>query len=160
MMARMGAVESHSESITWPAWLHLLIAGAVALCLFVAIRLLFRGQPAAAAIPFAVGSCLAIVWWRMRRLVLEFGPEGAAFGFSGLNRRVPRSAIRSAEIESYSAARYMGWGYRFGWKPRDRAYSLIGFRRGVRLQFADERGEWSVFLSCADPEAAVRALEG
>ena len=61
--------------------------------------------------------------------------------------------------EDYSATRYMGWGYRFGWESRDRACSIIGQRRGVRLVFDDEKGRrWKVFLSCSDPEAAASAL--
>jgi hypothetical protein len=53
----------------------------------------------------------------------------------------------------------MGWGYRIGWRKGDRAYSVLGHRRGVRLKFGDEAGrDWSVFLSCSDPRTAVESL--
>ena len=72
---------------------------------------------------------------------------------------IPRERIVSAQVELYSFSRYMGYGYRFGWESRDRAYSVAGYREGVRLEFDDEKGRrWSVFVSCSDPGAAVRAL--
>ena len=109
-------------------------------------------------VPFGVALTLLIVWWRVRYLHVEFGPDGAAFGFTGPRRRVLREQIQSARVEDYSAVRYMGWGYRIGWKTGDRAYSVIGQRRGVRLEFTDERGSWSVFVACSDPDEAIRAL--
>ena len=70
-----------------------------------------------------------------------------------------RERILAAREETYSPARYMGWGYRVGWGRRDRAYSVIGCRTGLRLQFEDARGrEWSVFLACRDPATALAAL--
>jgi len=101
---------------------------------------------------------LGCVWWRMRFFEVEFSPEGVAFGFGGLHKRVPADRIVSLQPEDYSAARYMGWGYRFGWKSRDRAYSLVGTRTGVRLVFSDARGRtWSVYLATRAPLEALRA---
>ena len=40
----------------------------------------------------------------------------------------------------------MGWGYRIGWSKGDRAYSVIGHRRGLRVHFTDERGKATTFL--------------
>jgi len=98
--------------------------------------------------------------WRLRHVEIEFGREGVGFGFGGIRRRVPRERIVGAEPRDYPVIRYMGWGYRFGWEPRDRAYSVLGCRRGVLLTFDDERGRrWKVFLSSRAPEKAVAALE-
>ena len=151
----------YRERAGWPAWVHGLLLCPCGVGLAAMIWAAARGEePGWAWVPFLVLASVGIVWWRIRHLALEFGPQGAAFGFAGLRRRVPRERIVSAAVEDYSVARYMGWGYRFGWEPRERAYSLIGYRRGVRLVFEDERGRrWKVFLSSDDPEAAVRALE-
>jgi hypothetical protein len=95
----------------------------------------------------------------MRHIELEFGPDGAGFGFGRVTRRVPRERILLAEPAAYPVARFMGWGYRLGWQPRERAYSILGCPRGIRLRFLDEEGrEWTVFLSSRDPESAVAAL--
>ncbi len=111
-------------------------------------------------VPVAVAALLAYSWWRLRWLELRLDAEGAAFGFGGLKRVVPKERLRSARVEDYSVGRYMGWGYRIGWRTRDRAYSLPGCPRGVRLEFDDARGRlWSVYLSSRDPDAAVAALD-
>jgi hypothetical protein len=151
---------AHRETVHWPLWSHLAAGAAILFLVGGSAGLLVRGAgAAAAALAFASAAVIGAVWWRMRHLALEFGPGGAAFGFGGPRRRVPRERVVSADVEAYSWARYMGWGYRIGWKPRDRAYSLPGTGRGVRLVFDDERGRrWSVFLSSASPEAAVQAL--
>jgi len=117
---------------------------------------LTTGVVVAAVVLVLVGIVLVF----FRSVVLEFGPEGAAFGFSRPKRRVSRDRIVAAEVETYDVARYMGWGYRLGWKPRDRAYSVLGAPRGVRLTFDDEQDRrWSVFVSSREPEAAVAALD-
>jgi len=150
----------YRERASWPGWAHLLFLGPCAAGLAAIGWAIWRGEgPGWTYVPFLVLASVGLVWWRMRYLALEFGPESAAFGFAGLRRRVPRERIVSATVEEYSVARYMGWGYRFGWERRERAYSLIGYPRGVRLVFDDERDRrWKVFLSSSDPEAAVRAL--
>ncbi|MHC4222966.1 MAG: hypothetical protein ACYSX0_18980 [Planctomycetota bacterium] len=150
-------MKAYRERVSWPLWFHLLMGGAV-------LGSLIGALPADAGlwrlIPLAVCLTLSAVWWGMRYLHVELGPDGAIFGFGGPKRTVPPERIHSAEPEDYSVARYMGWGYRIGWKKGDRAYSVLGYSRGVRLKFGDEAGrEWSVFLSCSDPRAAVEATE-
>ena len=158
-MAKWLAVETYRERVPCPGWFQFVLLVAMGVLAYAAAAMLARGALGGAAVPGAVLTVLAIVLWRMRFIALEFGPEGAAFGFGGLNRRVPRDRIETAAPESYSVARYMGWGYRFGWQARDRAYSMIGYPRGIRLVFLDDRGRrWHVFLSSRDPEAAVTAL--
>ncbi|MHC4933624.1 MAG: hypothetical protein ACYTGV_15700 [Planctomycetota bacterium] len=156
-MGEWGPMKVYRERVSWPLWFHIVMGGAVLGSLAGALPIkagLWR------LVPLAVGVTLAVVWWGMRYLHLELGPEGAAFGFGGPRRTVARDRISSAEPEDYSVARYMGWGYRIGWTKGDRAYSVLGHRRGVRLKYTDEGGkEWSVFVSCCDPGAAVEALE-
>jgi hypothetical protein len=152
-------MDRYSERVGWPAWLHLVmvvcvVAGALGALPF------FRGQGGAIhLVPLGVAAVLALVWWKMRFLCLEIDAEEVSFGFGRPGRVVRRARVRTAAPEDYSAIRYMGWGYRIGGPPRDRAYSVIGCRRGVRLVFADEQDrEWSVFVACRDPEAALDAL--
>ena len=155
----MRIVETYRERVVWPGWFYLLLIICQLLLAYSAIRMAPE-HGLLALLPAAILVVVGYVFWRMRFVELEFGPEGAAFGFGGLRRRVPLERIESAEPEAYSVARYMGWGYRFGWTPRDRAYSVIGWPRGVRLVFDDERNRrWTIFLVSRDPEAAVAALK-
>lgn len=146
-------MQPYRERVTWPAWVHLVMTAAVALCAYLGLRLIVRGDwlgwPS-----LVVALILSAVWYGMRFLAVEFGPEGAAFGFGRPRRRVARADIVSARAADYSAVRYMGWGYRLGWKPKERAYSLIGCPRGVELRFDG----WTIFVACRDPERALEAL--
>ncbi|MHC4136250.1 MAG: hypothetical protein ACYS0K_14840 [Planctomycetota bacterium] len=153
-------MEPHRERVAWPSWFYLVLAAALAVGIFGTAGVLARHGPGlGAGVALAALMVVAFVLWRLRYVVLEFGPAGASFGFGRLSRQVPADRIVSADAEEYSVTRYMGWGYRLGWEPRDRAYSVIGCRRGVRLVFDDERGRrWKVFLACRDPAAAIAAL--
>jgi hypothetical protein len=151
-------MESHRERVRWPGWFlaALLLglvggygaalgaAGATPLwTLLLAVPLLLAGYGA----------------YRLRFLEIEFNGQGAGYGFGGIRRRVPRSRILGVEAKSYPVARYMGWGYRFGWEARERAYSVLGCARGVLLTFTDEKGRRAkVFLSSREPEKAIAAL--
>ena len=154
----MEGVRIYREKLTWPAWVHLALGAAVGLSTYGGVNLLRRSWQGWIAIGLAL--VLGYIWFRIRYLVLEISPDGIAFGFGKPGRRVPGGRIRSAEPTEYSFARYMGWGYRIGWKPRERAYSLIGYPRGLRVVFADDRDRiWDVYLSSRDPEAAAEALK-
>lgn len=148
-----GGVVPYRERVPWPGW-SLLLLGFVLVGGYVA----FRGWALAiAALPLFLA---AYAVWRMRFLAIEFGPDGIAFGFGRLSRRVLRGQILAAEAMDYPAVRYMGWGYRLGWEPRERAYSVLGCRRGILVRFTDDRGRpCKVFLSSRAPEAALAALE-
>lgn len=147
---------AYRERIGWPLWLHLAIFFVLGIAAVAAVALFDQEPRGVVLLPVLVLVVLAVVWWRVRFVAVDFDAGGAAFGFGGLRRRVPRERIVSAAPEAYSAVRYMGWGYRIGWGPRDRAYSVIGYRRGVRLEFDDERGRrWSVFVACSDPAKAI-----
>lgn len=153
-----GGVESYREHVRWPGWfvvsLGLVLVGA--LFALGASRATPTWTLGILTVPFLLG---AYGIWRMRFIALEFGPEGVAFGFGRLSRRVPRERVVGAEAMAYPAVRFMGWGYRLGWEPRERAYSVLGCPRGVLVTFDDERGRrWRVFLSSRDPERAVAAL--
>jgi len=154
-------VHSYRERVAWPGWFYLVLAVALSVGIFGTAGALARHGPGlGTGVALAGLLVVAGVLWRLRYIVLEFGPAGASFGFGRHGRHVPAARIVSAEAEQYSAARYMGWGYRMGWEPRDRAYSVIGCGRGVRLVFDDERGRrWKIFLACRDPDAAIAALK-
>jgi len=153
-------MEPYRERVAWPRWFYLVLASALAVGIFGTAGMLARHGPGlGAGLALAALLIVAFVVWRLRYIVLEFGPAGASFGFGRRSRHVPADRIVSAEAEEYSVTRYMGWGYRLGWESRDRAYSVIGCGRGVRLVFDDERSRrWKVFLACRDPAAAIAAL--
>jgi hypothetical protein len=154
-----GAGKVYREVVDWPLWFHLLM-GLVSVGALWGCVEGFRDPEPAWLPPVLCLTALSLlgVWWFFRHLEIEVGPEGVGYGFGGIRRRVPRERIAGLEVETYSVARYMGWGYRIGWGKGDRAFSLIGYRRGLRLHFTDERGkEWHIFLSSADPDAAVAA---
>jgi hypothetical protein len=153
-------MEAYRERVSWPIWFHVLMAvpvggGAAGLLASVARH----GAHPWLLVPAIGIGCVALVWWRVRFLEIEIGTDRVAFGFGGLHRVVPRDRVVSATEETYQAARYMGWGYRLGWEPRERAYSLLGHPAGLRLVFLDDRGRrWNVFLSSANPKAAAAAV--
>jgi len=143
----------YRERVPWPGW-SLLMLGFVLVGGYVALR---GWALAGAALPLFLA---AYAVWRVRFLEIEFGPGGIAFGFGRITRRVPRERVLGVEVMDYHVARYMGWGYRLGWEPRERAYSVLGCRRGVLVRFMDDRARpWKVFLSSRTPEAALAALQ-
>jgi hypothetical protein len=151
-------MELYRERVRWPLWFLASLA-----CVLVGgygVLLSATGATplwtALLALPLlATGYAL----WRLRFLETEFGPGGVGFGFGGIRRRVALSRIKGAEAKAYPVSRYMGWGYRLGWAPRERAYSILGCPRGVLLTFDDERGQsWQIFLSSSEPEKAIAAL--
>jgi hypothetical protein len=90
------------------------------------------------------------------RLEWRTDGDGISYGFGRPSNFVPWSRVRSMEPDDYRFSRYRGWGWRIG-GVRDRAYSLLGYKRGVRLVIEDEKGRaWSIFLASRDPEAACR----
>ncbi|HEX5135544.1 MAG TPA: hypothetical protein VFY93_01100 [Planctomycetota bacterium] len=150
-------MDPYRERVPWPGWF-LLALGLVPVGGYAA--LVTSDAPGWAIAALAVPLLAAAYGiWRLRHVEIEFGKEGVGFGFGGIRRRVPRDRVVGAEPKAYSVARYMGWGYRFGWEPRERAYSVLGCPRGVLLTFDDEQGRrWKVFLSSREPEKAVAAM--
>lgn len=149
---------TYRERVSWPLWFHFIMAVPVLIGLWLTVYGFTRAshQPVAPALTVAM---FGYVWWRMRHLAIEVGPDAVAFGFGGPRRRVPRESVASVATEEYSALRYMGWGYRFGREPRERAYSVAGHEGGLRLVFRDEKDrQWTVFLSSADPERLRAAI--
>jgi len=84
--------------------------------------------------------------------------DGVSYGLFKASNFVPWSRVDSLEPEIYRFSRYRGWvGVGAIGGARDRAYSLLGYKRGVRLRFQHENGRaWSVFLASRDPEAICR----
>jgi hypothetical protein len=152
-------MDPYREQVRWPGWF-LVALGFIMIAGYVAMELGASGGPPSALFAASAPLLLAAYGlWRLRHVEIEFSREGVGFGFGAIRRRVPRERVVATEAKDYPAARYMGWGYRLGWEPRERAYSVLGCRRGVLLTFDDERGRrWKVFLSCRDPERAIAAL--
>jgi len=151
----------YTETVRWPLWFHLLLGGAAILVGVSAVRAVVQqGLAVATLIPAPLAVVLLYIWWRFRYLGIEAGPDGLRFGFGRPRKPVPADRIESVEIETYRFTRYMGWGWRVGWQPRDRAWSVLGHPRGVRVRYRDAQGLlWSVFLSSARPEE-LRAAVG
>jgi hypothetical protein len=158
-MMHNGGVVPYRERVRWPGWFLI----SVGFCLVAGYVVLGKSGATPtwafllAALPFLL---VAYTLWRMRFLDLEFGPSGIGYGFGRLTHRVPKERILGAAAMDYPVARYMGWGYRLGWERGERAYSILGFRRGVLVRFTDEDGRpRKVFLSSRTPEAALAALD-
>ena len=148
-------METYRERLTWPLWLH----GAVVLvwgAAFVGLVLLLlrHGPRIDQAVAAAILLVVAYVWWRVRHLDVVAGAEALAFGLGGGRGGVPAGGV---QLEPRSTPAL--WGYRLGWDKGERACSVLGYPRGVRVCFDDERGRrWNVFLSCRSPESVVQAL--
>ena len=146
-------MEIYHERCAWPLSCRLAYGALIVGMPLIAV---ISGDPIGVWVFGGVSLLLAIVGYRLAWVEFRIGEEGVEYGFRGLRNFVPWSRIHALEAETYPL-RYLGWGYRIGGR-RDRAYSVIGPRRGVRLRFEDEQGkEWSIFLSSRTPEAAVEA---
>ncbi len=159
-------MSEHRERVRWPGWL-LLAVGLMALMLVGSSIGLLRVTGAPASGPVRLFHLFAILLlvvmaglcWYFRYLEVAFGPEGIAYGFGRARQQIPFDRILSAEGCAYNWVRYMGWGWRIGPKRGERAYSVLGCARGVYIVYRRaDASEASVFLSCTDPEAALRAL--
>ncbi len=146
--------------MAWPAWVHILVFCPVGLAIYAGIEAFRQRGWDWGLLPFAVVSSIGVVWWRFRYLFVTVDPTELTVGFGPLRRVIARARIQSVTIEEYPVSRYMGWGYRIGWKKGDRAYSIPGPGRGVRIEYDDENGDpWSIFVSSFEPEALAAALQ-
>ncbi len=156
----------HHERVHWPGWL-VLIAVLMALLLAGSSIGMVRGLAAEPDRPTHLLQVLGIVLlvvmaticWRFRFLEISFGQEGIGYGFGRIRKRIASEQILAVEAVAYDWVRYMGWGWRIGPTPGERAYSILGCPRGVRVAFRRADGsQVSLFLSAEDPDAAIRAL--
>jgi len=157
----------HRERLRWPGWLRLALT-LMGLILVASLVGLIReagakvGPPARIAHLLAIGMLILLggLCWYFRYLEVRFSPDGIGYGFGRIRRLIPRECILSLEVCAYDWLRYMGWGWRIGPARGERAYSVLGHPRGLRVVFRRaDASEASLFLSCADPEAAMRALD-
>jgi len=150
----------HSERVGWPAWARLLFAVPCLLGVWATVKLVRAPDVPVWVTLGTLAATAGILFagWRLRWVASRFDAAGVAYGFGGLNHRIDRERLESVEPEDYSALRYMGWGYRIGPVHGERAYAVLGCRRGVRVRFRDPTGSpREVFLACRDPEAAAAA---
>jgi len=144
---------SYREFCYWPRWFYVLLILPMLVVPVLAFFATSESERWAALIPVPI--FVAVLVW-FGRLELRADAGGVFYGFRNASNFVPWSRVNSMEPEDYRFSRYWGWGWRIG-GVRDRAYSLLGYKRGVRLRFEDEKGrEWSIFLSSRDPAAMCR----
>ncbi len=151
---------AYRKRVGWPFYFHLAMLVPTALCLGGAVSALRYQQPGAALPLLAVGAVLSLIWWRMRHLDVSVSPDEIAYGFGGLNRKIPAERVLDIRIEGYSFPKYLGWGYRIGWKARDRGYTMPRHPQGLRVDYEDaSKRPCSVYLSLPDPDEALAAFK-
>ncbi len=157
------AYQEAYEEVVATGWILVLTLGPAAFSGVIAVAL-FRdpnvssgerlGGIAAVLVAGFITGVIGVVFSRLR---VRVDSQGVRFGFGPF-----RSAVRPDEIEAASAASYRwlrfgGWGIRWAWNMRDRAYSVPFVRRGVEIRLRNGR---TYFLSSRRPEELARAIEG
>ncbi len=84
---------AYRKRVGWPFYFHLAMLVPTALCLGGAVSALRYQQPGAALPLLAVGAVLSLIWWRMRHLDVSVSPDEIAYGFGGLNRKIPAERV-------------------------------------------------------------------
>ena len=100
-----------------------------------------------------------LIWlFRAMRLVTEVRSDGLHVRFVPFVRKhVPFASIRRCEARTYRpVAEYGGWGIRFGWGGRGKAYTVRG-DRGVQLEFTDGKRLLIGSQRADELEAAIRS---
>jgi hypothetical protein len=154
-VARMTSQIRHDEAVVaprWLVWLGLVFAALAGLAVSATLRdaslalserLLMVLTVLGAG--FAVGA-VALVFSRLR---VEAGPDGVRAGFGPFRSMYRAEAIEGATPDRYRWLRFGGWGIRWSWNLRDRAYSVPFVARGVTIRL---QGGRTVFLSSHEPE--------
>ena len=112
----------------------------------------------ALAIIILVGVGLPLYFWKFR-LVTDVRNDGVYFRFVPLHfsfQKIPFSSIRRYRVCTYHPiADYGGWGIRYSWRGKGKAYNLSG-NRGVKFEFAEGR---PLLIGSQRPEEFARAIE-
>ena len=123
--------DPYREVLYWPRWFYVLL---VLIFLGIPVAAMFyesEGSPYWALLPMGVGF---VVLWLYGRMEFRVDADGVHYGFRTASNFVPWARIDSVQPERYVFLRYGGWGWRIGGR-RNRAYSLIGYPRGIRVKF-------------------------
>ncbi|MCC6237570.1 MAG: hypothetical protein IT299_08350 [Dehalococcoidia bacterium] len=91
------------------------------------------------------------------RLRVRVDSQGVRFGFGPFRSTVRPDEIEGASESRYRWSRFGGWGIRWAWNMKDRAYSVPFVRRGVEIRLRNGR---TYFVSSRRPDALARAIEG
>ncbi|MSP22793.1 MAG: hypothetical protein EXR66_07255 [Dehalococcoidia bacterium] len=105
-----------------------------------------------------VGACVVggFVGLIFSRLNVRAGIDGVRAGFGHFATLIAPEHIEGVHAERYRWLRFGGWGLRFGWNFRNRAYSVPFVQRGVTIRL---QGGRTVFVSSREPERLAAAID-
>ncbi len=163
-MARQtdAAFREYEELVRAPGWvigIVLTIAVFTGIALFGILRdpTLSAVERTVSALSVALaGVAVGVVGLVFSTLSVHADPRGVAFGFGPFRSTVLPSEIASAEAGRYRWLRFGGWGLRWSWNFRDRAYSVPFVGSGVEIHLRNGR---SFFISSRHPDSLARAIE-
>lgn len=104
-----------------------------------------------------VGFITGVIGVMFSRLRIRVDAQGVRFGFGPFRSAVQAGDIAGATAGPYRWLRFGGWGIRWAWNLRDRAYSVPFVKRGVEIRLHDGH---TYFLSSRRPEALALAIDG
>lgn len=157
------AYQEAYEEVVATGWMLVLtlvpaaISGAIAVAMFRDPTMSSGERFGGLAAVLVAGFITGVIGVTFSRLRVRVDSQGVRFGFGPF-----RSALRPDEIEGATSSRYRwlrfgGWGIRWAWNMKDRAYSVPFVGRGVEIRL---RNGGTYFLSSREPEALARAIEG
>ncbi|MFN8639882.1 MAG: hypothetical protein U0360_10615 [Dehalococcoidia bacterium] len=105
---------------------------------------------------FVAGFAVGVVGLMFSSLQVRADPRGVAFGFGPFRSSLLPADITGAEAGRYRWFRFGGWGLRWSWNLRDRAYSVPFVGSGVEIHLRSGR---SFFISSRHPDSLAKAIE-
>jgi hypothetical protein len=146
-------------------WVHLIILGVTALMWYGFIVQIignqpFGNNPAPDALMWLFwvffGLGFPLFWYTMNLTVEVHRDHIRVRFFPFATRRIAMSEIQSFEARQYNPImEYGGWGIRFGWGERGRAYNVSG-NLGVQLVLTDDK---RILIGTQQPDEFVNALD-
>lgn len=157
------ASEIYEEVVRAPGWM---IAMLLTMGVFTGIALFgILRDPTLSAVERTVsalavgvaGFAVGVVGLIFSTLSVHADRRGVAVGFGPFRSTLLPDDIASAEAGRYRWLRFGGWGLRWSWNFRDRAYSVPFVGSGVEVHLRSGR---SYFISSRHPDSLARAIEG
>src|SRR3972149_2707960 len=100
------------------------------------------------------GCAIGVAGFVFSRLRVQVDRAGVRFGFGPFSSLLRLDGIVEARPVVYHWERFGGWGVRWSWNFRDRAYSVPFVRAGVEIRLASGG---SYFVSSRHPDALAGA---